>query len=137
MFGAGGGGEAGADPLEDEVVGGGVVDLMPCSLGAGVDAHEGYARAELHVEASAYFLDVGARFSAEDKRWVLGFFFGDKGILELDGIGAGAFDAGPMAGLGCVGGEGGFGRGNAEKGQSQRYMDELERFTGSERERNT
>ena len=92
--------------MENEIVGGGIVDLMPCSLGASVDADKGDTGAELHVEASTNFFDVGTWFGAEDKALVLGLLFGYECVLELDRICAWAFDAHSMCCLRCVCGEG-------------------------------
>ena len=106
LDGAGGGGELGAGPLEDEVVGGGVVDLVAGSLGTRVDADEGDAGAEAEVEGAAELGDVGAGDVAKDEVGGGVWFVEGEDVFELGGVGAWAVGALAVRGLGRVGGEG-------------------------------
>ena len=101
-----GGGDLPLEPVEDEVVGVVVVDLVAGALGAGVDADEGDALAQAHVQVATPLLDVGAGPLADDPAVVLGLVLEDVGVLELAGVGAGGAVDG-LHGLGRVGGVGG------------------------------
>lgn len=52
--------------LKDEIVGFGVVDLLPCALSASVNTHKCNTCAELAIYASTAFLNVGTRRATND-----------------------------------------------------------------------
>lgn len=85
---------------------------MAGSLRAGVDAEEGDARAEAHVDGAAAFFDVGPGVATEDETGFGIWFFEDERVFKLDWVGACAVGALAVRGLGSVGGEGRFGRGD-------------------------